>query len=60
MKAIVILYMMVMQAWGAAPVDWIERSPNGAYQFGYATGDEGGHYRTEAASADNTIAGKYG
>jgi len=45
---------------GAAPVDWVERAPNGAYQYGYATGDEGGHYKTEAASADNTVAGKYG
>lgn len=44
----------------AAPVDWIERSPNGAYQFEYATGDDGGHYRSEAASSDNTVAGKYG
>lgn len=44
----------------SAAIDWIERGENGAYRFGYQTNDEGGHYHAASATADNTVAGKFG
>ncbi|KAK6641847.1 hypothetical protein RUM44_013565 [Polyplax serrata] len=41
-------------------LDWIQTDGTGAYRYGYATGDEGRHYHVQSASADNTVAGKFG
>lgn len=48
------------QSTNSAAIDWIEKSENGAYRFGYATNDEGKHYHVASATADNTVAGKFG
>lgn len=48
------------QSANSPAIDWIQRSGDGAYKFGYATGDEGKHYHVASASADNVVAGKFG
>lgn len=64
LSATLLLLCAINAAFGQTPnsaaIDWIERGENGAYRFGYATGDEGKHYHAQSATADNTVAGKYG
>nr|XP_018904532.1 PREDICTED: uncharacterized protein LOC109035379 [Bemisia tabaci] len=42
------------------PTDHTDRGQDGSYRFQYTNNDRGQHYHGAVASADNTVAGRYG
>lgn len=56
----VLLWSLVDGQRNAPPgSDFVDTNVDGSYNFGYNTGDEGGHYHSAGATADNTVTGRY-